>query len=59
MRPLKLIMTCFGPFLSETVDFTALGDHLFLISGPTGSGKSTLFNAIGYALYGDSSTSGR
>ena len=35
MRPLKLIMTCFGPFLSETVDFTALGDHLFLISGIT------------------------
>lgn len=55
MRPLKLTMTCFGPFLSEAVDFTALGDHLFLISGPTGSGKSTIFDGICYALYGETS----
>lgn len=59
MRPLKLTMTCFGPFLFETVDFTALGDHLFLISGPTGSGKSTIFDGICYALYGETSASER
>lgn len=59
MRPIKLTMENFGPFLSETVDFTALGDHLFLISGPTGSGKSTIFDGICYALYGETSASER
>ena len=59
MRPLKLIITCFGPFLSKTIDFTTLGDHLFLISGPTGSGKSTIFDGICYALYGETSASER
>lgn len=59
MRPLKLTMECFGPFVAETVDFTSLGDELFLISGPTGSGKTTIFDGICYALYGEASSPDR
>ena len=57
MRPLCLRMTAFGPYVEEqTIDFTALeGRTLFLITGPTGAGKTTLFDAIAYALYGESS----
>ena len=55
MRPIKLTMEAFGPFLSETVDFDAFGDNLFLISGVTGSGKTTIFDGICYALYGEAS----
>lgn len=54
MKPLRVKMTAFGPYATEqVVDFSELGDRaLFLISGPTGSGKSTLFDAICFALYG-------
>lgn len=54
MRPLLLKMTAFGPFpATETIDFTSLGDNpLFLINGPTGSGKTTILDAICFALYG-------
>ena len=54
MKPLRIRMTAFGPYATEqVVDFSELGDRsLFLISGPTGSGKSTLFDAICFALYG-------
>lgn len=54
MRPLSLTMTAFGPFPGrETIDFTALGENpLFLINGPTGSGKTTILDAICFALYG-------
>ena len=57
MRPIKLVMSAFGPFSKETtIDFDAIGsDGLFLISGDTGSGKTTIFDAICYALYGESS----
>ena len=59
MRPLKLKMTAFGAY-SKTVeiDFTKFGDTgMFLICGNTGSGKTTIFDAIIYALYGEASGS--
>lgn len=57
MRPLKLTMRAFGPYAGETViDFEKLdGRHLFLICGPTGAGKTTILDAMCYALYGKTS----
>ncbi|KZE40239.1 hypothetical protein AV656_02940 [Bhargavaea cecembensis] len=57
MKPLMLKMTAFGPYKEcETIDFRELGDRgLFAISGPTGSGKTSIFDAICYALYGKAS----
>lgn len=57
MRPLKLTLRAFGPFVGEeVVDFTAYGDNAFLlIHGPTGAGKTTLLDGICYALYGEAS----
>jgi len=57
MRPILLKMTAFGPYPDETViDFTELKDNnIFVITGPTGSGKTTIFDAICYALYGETS----
>lgn len=54
MRPIKLTMTAYGPFANtEVVDFSKLGDNpLFLINGPTGSGKTTILDGICFALYG-------
>ncbi|SHI53345.1 exonuclease SbcC [Dethiosulfatibacter aminovorans DSM 17477] len=59
MRPLKLRMTAFGPYGEiETVDFQELnGRNLFLVTGPTGSGKTTIFDAISFAMYGEASGS--
>ena len=52
MKPVKLVLNNIGPFSSEnTIDFDSLGD-IFLISGKTGSGKTTLFDSMFYALYG-------
>ena len=60
MRPIKLEIQHFGPFKNETIDFKQLKNHtLFLISGKTGSGKTTIFDAMMYALYGTASTSSR
>ncbi|MCM3631178.1 SMC family ATPase [Paenibacillus glycanilyticus] len=57
MRPLKITMTAFGPYRdAEIVDFNELGEHrLFVISGSTGAGKTTIFDAICFALYGTAS----
>jgi DNA repair protein SbcC/Rad50 len=61
MRALKLSMTAFGPYLDkQVIDFEALGDEsIFLITGPTGAGKTTIFDAICFALYGKASGSDR
>ncbi|QFF97437.1 SMC family ATPase [Psychrobacillus glaciei] len=54
MKPLQLKMTAFGPYKStETIDFTELqNNRLFVISGATGAGKTTIFDGICFALYG-------
>ena len=57
MRPIELKMSAFGPFAGlTTLRFDALGtDGLYLITGDTGAGKTTIFDAIIYALYGEAS----
>ncbi|MEJ7540843.1 exonuclease subunit SbcC [Staphylococcus intermedius] len=60
MKPLKLHLQNFGPFLDETIDFSRIqSNQLFLISGKTGSGKTMIFDGIVYALYGRASTEKR
>ena len=57
MKPIKLTMTAFGPYMNTTVlDFQRdLQDNIFVITGATGAGKTTIFDAICYALYGETS----
>lgn len=56
MRPIKLTMTSFGPFANtQTVDFAKITDGIFLITGNTGAGKTTIFDAICYALFASAS----
>lgn len=56
MKPVTLTLQNFGPYLNETIDFTRFSaSSLFLISGKTGAGKTTIFDGICYALFGESS----
>src|SRR5699024_12323237 len=57
VKPLKLTMTAFGPYKdSETIDFNELQNNdLYVISGNTGAGKTTIFDGICFALYGTAS----
>ncbi len=53
MQPLKLHLQYFGPYKDEVIDFQKLtGTAVFLVSGNTGSGKTTIFDAMCYALFG-------
>ena len=56
MKPLRLSMEAFGPYAERTdIDFSRLDRGLFLITGSTGSGKTMIFDAMCYALFGETS----
>ena len=57
MRPLQLSMQAFGSYAERTdIDFTIPNQNFFLITGDTGAGKTTIFDALVFALYGEASS---
>ena len=60
MKPKKLVISAFGPYLERTeIDFSVFDNSgLYLVTGDTGAGKSTIFEAICYALYGETVSGG-
>lgn len=60
MKPLKLTISAFGPYLERTeIDFSKFGSSgIYLVTGDTGAGKSTIFEALCYALYGETVSGG-
>ena len=61
MRPLKLRITAFGPYAGTVeIDFDKLGRKgIYVITGDTGAGKTSIFDAITFAMYGDASGNSR
>lgn len=61
MKPIKLVLNAFGPFCKETeIPFDEFGESgLFLLTGDTGAGKTTIFDAISFALFGNASGENR
>ena len=61
MRPVKLTISAFGPYAGcQVIDFEKLGKKgIYLITGDTGAGKTTIFDAIVFALYGEASGENR
>ena len=60
MRPTKLILNNFGPFIHEVIDFEQINKRTVIFNKwKTGSGKTMLFDGIVYALFGKASTEGR
>ena len=58
MRPVKLTMQAFGSYGKLTqIDFQEPNQNLFLVTGDTGAGKTTIFDALVFALYGEASSS--
>ena len=57
MKPIYMEMSAFGPFSDITeVDFSKIGRNgIFLVTGDTGAGKTTIFDALSFALYGEAS----
>ena len=61
MKPINLTISAFGPYKDKVViDFTKLGENgIFLITGDTGAGKTSIFDAISFAIFGEVSGSNR
>ena len=60
MKPVKLVMSAFGSYAGqETIDFEAVTQGVFLVTGDTGAGKTTVFDAITYALFDQTSGGSR